>query len=729
MNDSATPQDEEWTTERPLLPKQEARSNWDMDRIVTMDMEAHDWDRPVAWELLRPDGTKQQWTREVRGETDPTKFVVDEILHHRNRNHTFVAHNGGGYDFQPLVFELIDRDDARLKTVLNDSTGDIFYVEIEDEHGKPRRLQDSMKIMPRGLADLASDMADVDKLEPELFDVTEIPPVLSDMDDNARDELLEYLHYDCLALRQCLESFTQIIDDISGGRVGPQLTVGSTTMAMYRVAFMDDEPDAPPIYRAPERGEQKIREAYYGGRTEVFRLYAPESDGPYWKYDVNSLYPYVYTHRPVPAGRLTHIPPEDREKIPDRLHSEKFGGVVKIDAHVPTDTEIPVLPTRSDATPGGGASKVVFPVGGIQGWYSVAEVEYAHSVGALENIEYQEAYLANRHYPFEQYGSTLYDMKQSIDKSENPDKYKVVKFLLNSFYGKFGMNRSHEQVIELAPEDRSDPDKLHGLTQFGRLNDGTTVSERTGLFLDDDTADAAYIRPRIATSITAWARIEMHKWIRHARKKGGRIYYCDTDSIFTDVPLEGEYLGVGDELGQMDLEEQAAQAAFVAPKTYAEADQNGSLIAAKAKGLKDPDFQWEDYKVAVQENNTDRLQTEWDSVRGAMPSLKQNEGLTRVNHERGVKRLDTKRDHDTRNPSLLSKPWHIEKREYQQDRQNALKTQFQRGRRFIKKGWRRVMSGQRDTYAQTDSTLKANEQKKEERKRRIEKGRDRDMFE
>jgi len=62
----------------------------------------------------------------------------------------------------------------------------------------------------------------------------------------------------------------------------------------------------------------------------------------------------------------------------------------------------------------------------------------------------------------------------------------------------------------------------------------------------------------IASFVTAYARIYMHKIKLTILSVGGKIYYSDTDSIVTDLTLErlSEVLGgkIGDKLGQLKLE-------------------------------------------------------------------------------------------------------------------------------------------------------------------------------
>lgn len=56
----------------------------------------------------------------------------------------------------------------------------------------------------------------------------------------------------------------------------------------------------------------------------------------------------------------------------------------------------------------------------------------------------------------------------------------------------------------------------------------------------------------IAAAVTAYARMLIYKYKDFIIKNGGVLYYSDTDSIFSSIPLPADM--ISDELGQMKLE-------------------------------------------------------------------------------------------------------------------------------------------------------------------------------
>ena len=65
------------------------------------------------------------------------------------------------------------------------------------------------------------------------------------------------------------------------------------------------------------------------------------------------------------------------------------------------------------------------------------------------------------------------------------------------------------------------------------------------------------------------------------------IYYSDTDSIYTNIPLDPKNMGT--DLGKMKLERVFNKAIFLSPKVYGGityTDNNHSIEYIKVKGLK-----------------------------------------------------------------------------------------------------------------------------------------------
>jgi hypothetical protein len=56
----------------------------------------------------------------------------------------------------------------------------------------------------------------------------------------------------------------------------------------------------------------------------------------------------------------------------------------------------------------------------------------------------------------------------------------------------------------------------------------------------------------IAGQVTAYSRIEIHRYKQYILDKKGTLFYSDTDSIYSSIPLNP--LMVGKEIGEMKLE-------------------------------------------------------------------------------------------------------------------------------------------------------------------------------
>lgn len=602
-----------------LTPLEDVRNKWHMDRVYTFDIEAYGWTNPIA---LGMGNNKRGEYKKFTGEDCISKFV-DELLRRKYRNCRFVAHNGGKFDFIPVIEELAKRrmvNDIDIHILTKGSNNTPFFVRIGDKNNKPRYLQDSLALMPRSLDSLTESFTpDMKKGD---FDFKDLDK-WGQIDEHKQGELLEYLKRDVKSLYKVLQEFTDILLELTNNKCPPQLTVGSTAMSAYRSHFMPKGTIIEDCYKPNKEPnpEQMFRNSYFGGRTEVYKKYGENLK----HYDVNSLYPYCYTKKKIPVGKVSHT----GEHFP--IEETDIGGVIKIQGKVPEKccNGIPVLPTRYKPKESQ-AEKVIFPTGKIEGWYMAKEVRYALEVGALEDIKILDSYATEYGKPFKSYGKNLYKLKKDIDKDKKPGKYKVVKFLLNSFYGKFGMEREHKSIVmgEVTKE-----------FQEGKEMINPKLADK-GIMLEKEESKAGYILPRIASAITAQARIEMHKWFMRIFNKGGDIWYCDTDSIVTNISLP-----TGEELGEMDLEGELKEGLFLAPKIYAERYDNDDELV-KAKGMKDPDLSFESFKESWNNDNPGKIQSEWEGPKGFKMGMKQSEEswFEKENYSRSLREFDNKRN-------------------------------------------------------------------------------------
>jgi hypothetical protein len=168
------------------------------------------------------------------------------------------------------------------------------------------------------------------------------------------------------------------------------------------------------------------------------------------------------------------------------------------------------------------------------------------------------------------------------------------KLLNNSLYGKFGMTDEmiKIEIINIEGTNESQLNKI--LDSFNaQIKDITifdnyvvivhnkftpSINNKQDLFFDD-VIHQMDINIAIASAISAYSRIFMSQFKNNPNFK---LYYSDTDSIFTDKPIP-EHL-IGSALGQLKLEHVITKAVFIAPKVYGFIDDKGNEII-KAKGL------------------------------------------------------------------------------------------------------------------------------------------------
>ena len=118
--------------------------------------------------------------------------------------------------------------------------------------------------------------------------------------------------------------------------------------------------------------------------------------------------------------------------------------------------------------------------------------------------------------------------------------------------------------------------------------------------------------------MTSYARLHLYeKCFEKAVSKGGQIYYCDTDSVVTDVKLD-----IGDNLGDLtdEMPQGIQEAIFLLPKMYAINTCSGDLI--KCKGFPKKLFEYNIFKTALDNDDysgftfvRDQIATPFESMR------------------------------------------------------------------------------------------------------------------
>jgi DNA polymerase elongation subunit (family B) len=159
----------------------------------------------------------------------------------------------------------------------------------------------------------------------------------------------------------------------------------------------------------------------------------------------------------------------------------------------------------------------------------------------------------------------------------------LAKILMNSLYGRFGMDDNFIEVNVIHKDYFADfenkffdyiiDSKILGDYYLVRYSNTDNQLENEGLTHN--------VSIGIAAAITAYARIHMTQFKNNL---DFNLYYSDTDSIYLDRPLP-DYMVSSTELGKLKLENVLDKAIFLAPKMYYLESEEGAIIY-KVKGLK-----------------------------------------------------------------------------------------------------------------------------------------------
>lgn len=190
--------------------------------------------------------------------------------------------------------------------------------------------------------------------------------------------------------------------------------------------------------------------------------------------------------------------------------------------------------------------------------------------------------------------------------------------MMNSLYGRLGMNAVQEQV-ELVSKERFDEiSRLHSVVCYYEADNGMILvrfMEGNNMVIVDaqglpqaveDTNSFVKQSVGCSSAITAYARMHMNTILQEYKD---HVYYTDTDSIVLDCELPASMIGTG--LGQMKLEySKIKEGIFALPKVYYLELEDGTVIK-KAKCVNASSLTKEDYLALIAEKSVTKIKEKW----------------------------------------------------------------------------------------------------------------------
>lgn len=631
---------------------------------------------------------------------------------YQSKKWTIYAHNFGKFDGLYVLGWIRRHENLfRFETIMVQSRMLILTIFLKASvpgRGKEERwtFSDSIALIPLSLKEIGktffSDRDDAQKIGFDL-DLPEDHPDWEAYNDR-----------DNYVLHEALSRFRDLVEKI-GGSIG--MTAASTAMQIYRRKFQTEIVHWPSGFKQPkpivisrnphmpdcdgrchkalcphdacqvEPGEchgclhDFVRQGFFGGRTEIYTLHGEDL----FYYDLNSSYPASML-KDMPVGRARVL----KEGTPIRsleMMNEKNIGFVECVVYIPEDCYLPPLPYRYVTA--GGSRKLIFPVGTLYGVWNWEELQLLKLVGG-RILEVGKSVWYQRKKIFVDFVHTLYAYRKhkktcptySAKDAKCVCGYDegmsfVAKLIMNSLYGKWGMNPLREKLLYLDLETLGDPDFD---LQLGILPPPGDESLPLRI---QHAVDADYIVPQISATITAYSRITyfmgLHKAIQETSKpipnlrpqvglragqtmklpenirkslqgapivyvdgvprlvNKGTLIYGDTDSCTATVRMKPE----GSELGQWKLEEEHIDMEVEQPKFYHYSRHKEGCRRAYCEGGCKKDKYGETNKTRMKgvprmdvDGNSMQTRVVFDHLRGKvdhtgeLPTLVRSEGGT-----------------------------------------------------------------------------------------------------
>ncbi len=297
------------------------------------------------------------------------------------------------------------------------------------------------------------------------------------------------------------------------------------------------------------------------------------SKGPFYHYDVNSLYPYIMANYSLPSGKpkIYNIYKLIKEpKVFFETNLKNFFGFLEMeitlkdvskssDNYMFSHSSLPYILETED-----GSSKTIFPVGKFSGVYFSPEIIHVINLGLVENITIYRAYNYKKMIIFDNIMNSIFKLRNPFI---NPYTHQAMKFFMNSFYGNLSLNPYKlTQIIHSDSDSEANPSLQNKLTFLNRKLHKNKYSTkklpilRMRTFPEYSNNDffqsyfhQAYAHesgkqchkfiekqlPHISAAIASYGRIFLSKTIYDNKLP---VILCHTDSIITNKPLPQNYI-------------------------------------------------------------------------------------------------------------------------------------------------------------------------------------------
>lgn len=490
------------------------------------------------------------------------------------------AHNGGKFDAYEIIYKLISKTEIPIyNSLIKD--GRIFQFSIKLSNGLTVEFRDSYILCAGSLDKLLKEFkCPTKKLTGEI----DHKLINADNFMSLKEKVLPYLENDVLGLYELVDAMKTVYKEDYNIKLEEALTCASTARKFF---INNHNWDNVPIYEIPFNQYLELKDYYYGGRCECFHIGSVEKELFY--YDFTSLYPWVMAKSPYPYGTYK------KKDISGEKFNPKWFGMVKAYVRTTDFTMRPYLPHK-DAV--GKLNFSHFKENTLlwittEEWRYIIDNNLGYEITPLEILDYENQHTAY----FKGMVDKLFEAKKQAEMDGNDARRAMSKIIVNSLYGFWGIKLSENEKLHI--EQFKKPEKKSAFINKhlcrNRLINFEDVGDKT-LVKTIEKLDAKCANIIIAQFTTAYARTELYNLMKDIDSNGGNMYYCDTDSIITDLNFakkENELLSKkyrlcvkGEALGDLTNEAGTVDGGY----------KHGVFLGCKSYLLVDKNYNEKDYK-------------------------------------------------------------------------------------------------------------------------------------
>ncbi len=521
--------------------------------------------------------------------------TIEYMFLHCEDKTIFFAHN---LTFDGLIIINFLNKDINIKkegTLLKNC--EIYSLTLENKNSKKISFRCSAKILPMSLKDIADQLNLLQKLRIKHENINEDNYNMNGI----KNKVIEYCKRDVFITQEFMSKINEEISNYYPGWWIWIYSISGLALKIYDKNFNKNLK-----LKNNKESDDLIRPAYYGGRCEVFGN--PIKGDFIYHYDFSSMYTNMLKEKfPYGDYKINYQPISIDE---DGFY------LIKVKSSI---EEIPILPYRCKET-----NKLLFPNGIFWGLYWKEEIDlFIKNGGEILEIKMSVTF-DKKDFIFKDFS----DFCIKNRKKSNLNKI-IWKLIPNSFIGRLGLKPKNEKTL-IIDESEYEPWKYDVISDK-KVNKRYLVRIKTK---DNEERIANnVIYPAI---ITSKARILWWNTAKELIKEGGRILYCDTDSIFVSFKREI----INEKHGSIEWIDNKKdtiieKACFAGNKAYAIKTKEKTII--KIKGTKKNEINYENFEDKFYKS--DNIELKYDFFNKKFMDIKIEEIVKKINFNKYDKRI------------------------------------------------------------------------------------------